>query len=261
MLKAQEIEMNGISSTSRFSNRAENYARYRPGYPSALFDFIEKTIGLHPKAGIVDIGSGTGLFAEPLLHRGYPVACIEPNEDMQKAGEKRLNKYPLFQSFRTTAEDTGLAAQSADLITIAQTFHWLDPVAARIECKRILKPGGQVILAWNRQENKTEFEKKYSAVRAKYRIVEKGPVQIEPQLITEFFFPEKATLKVFPNMQLLDFEGLKGQLLSKSYVPLPGHELYDAMITDLIKLFVTYNENGLVRINYETLLYWGKLSD
>lgn len=260
MLKPYDIGKNGISPTSRFSNRAENYAKYRPGYPNELFNFIEKTIELQSTASIVDIGSGTGLFAEPLLHRGYSVVCIEPNEDMQKAGEARLSKYPLFQSFRTTAEDTGLTAQSADLITIAQTFHWLDPVAAQIECKRILKPGGQVILAWNRQSNKTDFEKKYSALRAKYRIMEKGPVQVEPEVITEFFAPQQATLKLFPNEQLLDFEALKGQLLSKSYVPLPGHDLYDDMITDLIKLFVGYNDNGLVRINYETLLYWGQLS-
>ena len=260
MLKPEELEMAGISSVSRFSNRSENYAKFRPGYPEDLFPFIEKTIQLHPAANIVDIGSGTGLFAEPLLNRGYSVVCIEPNKDMRRAGEQRLKKYSLFQSIRTTAEDTGLPAQSADLITVAQTFHWLDPVAAQIECKRIIKPNGQVILAWNRQMKNSDFEKRYSALRAKYRIGERGPTQIEPALIADFFAPRISSSKIFANKQLLDFEGLKGQLLSKSYIPLPGHDLYDAMITDLIQLFIAFNENGLVRIDYETLLYWGQLN-
>jgi hypothetical protein len=51
-----------IPATSRFSNRAENYARFRPGYPDELFLFIEKTLGLSLSSSIVDIGSGTGLF-------------------------------------------------------------------------------------------------------------------------------------------------------------------------------------------------------
>jgi SAM-dependent methyltransferase len=245
-----------IPSTSRFSNRAENYARFRPGYPDELFLFMEKTMGLELSANIVDIGSGTGLFAEPLLKHGYSVVCIEPNEDMREAGEERLKKYASFQSIRSTAEATGLPDQSVDLITIAQTFHWLDPVATRLECERILKPNGAVALSWNRQANKTRFEEKYTALRRQYRIGEHGPSQIDPLLIEAFFAPGAPDCRMFPNAQMLDFEGVKGQLLSKSYIPLPGHEGYDAMITDLIQLFVANNENGLVRIEYETVLYW-----
>ena len=245
-----------IPATSRFSNRAENYARFRPGYPDELFAFIEKTLGLSSSSSIVDIGSGTGLFAEPLLKHGYGVVCIEPNEDMRKAGEERLRKYPAFQSIGSTAEATSLPDQSVDLITIAQTFHWLDPVATRLECERILKPDGAVLLSWNRQSNKTTFEQKYTALRKQYRIEEPGPKQIDPALIAAFFSPQTAQFNLFPNAQLLDFEGLKGQLLSKSYIPLPGHDLYDDMITELIQLFVANNKNGLVRIEYETLLYW-----
>ena len=248
------------NATSRFSNRADNYAKFRPGYPAELFSYVEKMTALQPDAAIVDIGSGTGLFAEPLLKHGYGVVCIEPNEDMRRAGEHRLRKYPSFQSIRSTAEDTGLAENSVDLITVAQTFHWLDPVAARLECQRILKPNGHVILAWNRETKQTEFEQKYSELRTQYRSDEPGPVQIDPVLINEFFSPGIVSSKGFANKQLLDFEALKGQLLSKSYIPLPGHPEYDEMISRLIRLFVLYNENGLVTVNYETLLYWGQIA-
>lgn len=253
------ISTSNISSTSRFSNRAENYARFRPGYPDEIFDFLEKEMQLKTSDCIVDIGSGTGLFAEPLLKHGLHVVCIEPNEEMRKAGEARLRKYPAFESMQSTAEHTGLTENSVDLITVAQTFHWIDPIAARLECKRVLKPHGQVVLAWNRQRNESTFEKQYTDLRNRYRMGAPGPIQIDPVLINEFFAPTPVATKIFSNKQLLDFEALKGQLLSKSYSPLPGHDTYDDMITDLIKLFVAYNQQGQVEIEYETLLFWGKL--
>ncbi|WEK37838.1 MAG: class I SAM-dependent methyltransferase [Candidatus Pseudobacter hemicellulosilyticus] len=248
------------SPASRFSNRAENYARFRPGYTDELFQFIEETVGLSAESRIVDIGSGTGLFAEPLLKRGFKVVCIEPNKDMRRVGEERLKKYPSFTSINSTAEDTGLSPHGVDLITIAQTFHWLDTTATRQECERILQSEGQVLLAWNRQRNQTVFEKKYTALRNRYRIGDEGPVQIDPVEIKRFFTPLEPQVKLFSNEQLLDFEGLKGQLLSKSYIPLPGHDSYDDMISELIQLFVADNVNGLVRIEYETLLYWGRIA-
>ncbi|MCG2613272.1 class I SAM-dependent methyltransferase [Terrimonas sp. NA20] len=247
------------AAVSRFSNRAENYARFRPGYPSDIFPFLQSELGLTGKTQIVDIGSGTGLFAEPLLQHGFSVTGIEPNDDMRNVAEARLKKYPSFKSINATAEETGLTGNSIDLITIAQTFHWLDPVATRHECQRILAPGGQVVLAWNRQKGDSAFEQQYNALREKYGIAERSSVQVDPVLIADFFSPNTSLSKIFPNKQLLDFEGLKGQLLSKSYIPLPGHESYDAMITDLIRLFVNYNENGLVGIEYETLVIWGTL--
>lgn len=249
------------NNSSRFSNRSENYARFRPGYPSALFPFIEQQTFLNRQSEIVDIGSGTGLFAEPLLEKGYRVVCIEPNDDMRTAGEERLKKYPAFQSIGSTAEATGLPSKSVDLITMAQTFHWLDPVAARHECRRVLKPGGHVVLAWNRERNHTDFEKHYSALRDEYRIGEAAASRIDPVLISEFFSPETPSVHSFPNQQLLNFEALKGQLLSKSYIPLPGHVLYDQMITDLIKLFLDFNESGQVKIDYETVVYIGKMGN
>ncbi|PZR25060.1 MAG: SAM-dependent methyltransferase [Citrobacter freundii] len=247
------------NNTSRFSNRATNYAKFRPGYPPEVFPFLETELQVDHDHVIVDIGSGTGLFAEPILARGYAVTGIEPNDDMRKAGDERLKAFSRFTSVNATAEQTGLDAASVDLITIAQTFHWLDPVATRRECHRILKPGGKVVLAWNRQKAATEFELKFDDMKEKYRIDERITEQVDHSLITTFFAPNKVFEKTFANTQLLDFEGLKGQLLSKSYIPLPGHERYDDMITELIQFFIQYNENGLVKIEYETLLIWGSM--
>ncbi|MFC0774041.1 class I SAM-dependent methyltransferase [Terrimonas alba] len=93
-------ELPVLTPTTRFSNRAENYVKYRPGYPKEIIPFLEQTIGLERNHRIADIGSGTGLFAEPLLQRGYKVICIEPNDEMRIAGEARLQHYPHFTSRR-----------------------------------------------------------------------------------------------------------------------------------------------------------------
>ena len=72
-----------------------------------------------------------------------------------------------------------------------------------------------------------------------------GWMQIDEENIKYFFDPLPYRLAVFENLQILDFDGLKGQLLSSSYIPLPGHEHYEDMITRLAALFVAYNEKDM----------------
>ena len=130
-----------LQPTKRFSNRVENYVKYRPSYPAEIIPFFENTLGIRLDMSITDIGSGTGLFSEPLLKKGYRVICLEPNDEMRKAGENYLGHYPGFLSSNQRAEETGLEEGSIDLITVAQAFHWMDPIATKKEFFRILRPG------------------------------------------------------------------------------------------------------------------------
>jgi SAM-dependent methyltransferase len=246
-----------LTSTNRFSNRAENYVKYRPGYPPELISFLEEKLVLQEGFRIADIGSGTGLFAEPLLQKGYEVVCIEPNEEMRKAGAAHLSHYPGFTSRRHTAEATGLRTASVDVITVAQAFHWLDPIEARKEFRRVLRPGGHIVLAWNIQKTDTYFLKAYDELKETYRIEGTTPKSLDKEQITGFFAPGDFQETTFPNVQLLNFDELKGRLLSVSYIPLPGHPSYETMISAFVQLFVACNENGFVRMEYETNLFWG----
>jgi ubiquinone/menaquinone biosynthesis C-methylase UbiE len=126
-------------STQRFSNRVEQYARYRPSYPESLIDFLIEKCALGSDAEIADIGSGTGLFSQLLLDRGLKVHAIEPNNEMREEAEKTLASFSEFQSGNGTAEQTGLANKSIDLITSAQALHWFDRKKARQEFERLLK--------------------------------------------------------------------------------------------------------------------------
>src|ERR1700730_10638184 len=103
--------------TERFSGRAETYAKYRPGYPDEMLQFLEVLVA--PPAAVADIGSGTGILTRELLKSGYDVWAVEPNEAMRTAAEGTLNGCVAFRSVRGTAEATTLEDRTIDLITCA----------------------------------------------------------------------------------------------------------------------------------------------
>ena len=66
-------------ATTRFSDRVENYVRYRPGYPPEIIEMLRTACGLQPRHSIADIASGTGIFTRLLLENGNTVYAVEPN--------------------------------------------------------------------------------------------------------------------------------------------------------------------------------------
>jgi len=248
-------EIVSLNPTTRFSDRVENYVKYRPSYPSQIIPFLEETIGLQKDHRIADIGSGTGLFSELFLAKGYEVIGIEPNEAMRRASDRKLSKYGGFTSRAHRAEKTGLRSHSVDLLTVAQAFHWMEMLPTKKEFTRILKPGGHIILAWNIRLKNSAFMIAYHELKQEFAIEHHAVDQINPEAIQFFYEPLKAQEKSFDNQQLLDFDALKGQLLSSSYIPLPGNPRYEDMITRLAALFVAHNEKGFVRMNFETKVY------
>ena len=248
-------ELSTLHPTTRFSDRVENYVKYRPSYPKEIIPFLEKYYGLKRDSRIADIGSGTGIFSELFLRSGFPVIGIEPNENMRKAAEIKLAGFSGFTSRNHKAEQTGLKTHSLDLITVAQAFHWMEPAQTKKEFFRILKPEGHIVLAWNVRLGHSNFLQAYLAFRKKFAIDYRESKMIDEEAIDLFFHPMKVKYHCFQNIQQLDFEALKGQLLSASYIPLPGHPLYNDMINELIVLFIEHNHNGLVKMEFETRLY------
>ncbi|HEX9509106.1 MAG TPA: methyltransferase domain-containing protein [Puia sp.] len=248
--------LNELNPTGRFSNRVDNYVKYRPSYPAELVPFLEDSLGLKKGQQVADIGSGTGIFTEILLLKGYYVTGVEPNEAMRQAAERRLGGYDRFYSQNGRAEETGLMDQSVHLITVAQAFHWMEPEATRKEFMRILKPGGHMVLIWNLRLAHTAFLEAYEEfVRAFGHQYEAANRAVESELAA-FFKPMEMGLRVFSNVRLLDFEALKGLVLSSSYMPVEGAPRYEEMTTRLEELFATHKENGLVKMEYETKMYY-----
>jgi SAM-dependent methyltransferase len=245
----------------RFSNRVENYSKYRPGYPAEVLNLLKTECNLTADSIIADIGSGTGKLTEILLANGNVVFGIEPNAAMRAAAESALRSYPAFRSIVGTAERTTMPAASVDLVAAGQAFHWFDTAAAKTEFPRILRPGGWVVLVWNdRQLATTPFLKDYEKFLLEFG-TDYQEVRHDKAVaaIEEFFAPEKVKLASFSNSQVFDLEGLKGRVLSSSYTPDPNHSNFESMLRKLENIFKRHQENGHVTFQYDTKVYYGHL--
>src|ERR1019366_8583554 len=122
------------SSTARFSDRVEDYVRYRPGYSPEVLDLLRAECGLQPSHIVADIASGTGVFTRLLLENGNSVFAVEPNTEMREMGVQQLESiesHGRLVSVAGTAEETTLRSASVDFVTAAQAAHWFDLPRAR----------------------------------------------------------------------------------------------------------------------------------
>ncbi|HSE25983.1 MAG TPA: class I SAM-dependent methyltransferase [Pyrinomonadaceae bacterium] len=250
-----------IKPVDRFSNRVENYVKYRPGYPYAIISLLQTECGLTPKSIVADIGSGTGKLSELFLDNGNRVLAVEPNEAMRVAGEKLLNARQNFVSVNGTSEATTLDSASVDFVTAGQAFHWFDPVATRLEFARILRPGGWVALVWNdRKLEATPFLKDYETLLLEFG-TDYQEVRNDKDItgIARFFAPTSYLYKSFPNRQLFDLEGLRGRVLSSSYAPQPDSPKFGPMMKEIEHIFFRNQCDGLVSFDYDTKVFYGQL--
>jgi ubiquinone/menaquinone biosynthesis C-methylase UbiE len=226
----------------RFANRADDYAKYRPSYPTAAIDAIlhatlhADRVGDPTKLRFADIGAGTGISSRLLADRGVTVWAIEPNAAMRAAAQPHAN----VEYRHGTAEHTGLPDQSVDGILCCQAFHWFEPVAALTEFRRILKPGGQVALMWNDRNRQDEFTEAYThviaqAVDPRYlERLDRKASEAEALRTSDLFTNYRAL--TFSNTHQLDQAGLIGIALSASYVPKQG-DLHQQLLANLAALY------------------------
>ena len=247
-------------STQRFTDRVEDYIKYRPSYPQEVIQTLVQEVGLSDDMVIADIGSGTGILTSQLLETACKVFAIEPNAAMRAAAESMLGNHPGFVSINATAENTSLPDQSLDGITAGQAFHWFDRLATKMEFRRILRPGGFIALVWNSwQTDSSEFMTGYTKLLVEwgtdYQRVSR--TNVDDVAIRQFFHPRTFQKFIFPNCQTFDYEGLKGRLFSSSYTPKEDHSNYEPLILGLRQLFDQYQHNDAIQFEYVTTLYLG----
>jgi SAM-dependent methyltransferase len=247
-------------STTRFSNRVENYVRFRPTYPEGVLQLLREETSLTAASVVADVGSGTGISSELFLRNGNQVFGVEPNAEMRHAAEAMLTRYDKFHSIAATAEATTLPTGSVDYVVAGQAFHWFDRELTRKEFARILRPACWVVLLWNsRRTDSTPFLRDYESLLQRYgtdyRHIQHK--QIDHELLRAFFAGSQFTSRGLFNEQRFDFEGLKGRLLSSSYAPTEDHPNYQAMIHKLEQAFQAHNEDNRVSFEYDTEIYFG----
>ena len=255
--------MPASNATSRFSDRVENYVRYRPGYPPEALQILKTECGLASRHVAADIASGTGIWTRMLLEHGNRVFGVEPNPEMRQEGERLLAQFPKFTSVAGTAESTTLADASVDFVTAAQAAHWFDRQRSRREFARILQPDGWLVLLWNeRLTDSTPFLRDYEQLLLTYGTdYEDVRHERTTDAVNEFFDPAPFQQHVFATGQQFDYAGIEGRLLSSSYAPGPEHPKYAPMLRELRRIFEAHAVAGRTTFDYKTRVYFGRLAE
>ncbi len=140
-----------------FQDGGEHYDRVRPGYP---LDSVEWLVPQGATAA-ADLGAGTGKFTALLVERGLDVAAVDPSADML---EQLRKSHPHVIALQGTAEATGLTDSAFDVVSVAQAWHWCDPLAASTEIARILRPQGTLGLVWNQLDTDVPWVHRLSRI-------------------------------------------------------------------------------------------------
>lgn len=123
-----------------FSNQALEYAQFRPGYPAQLFDYLFDKCKNFECAW--DCATGNGQIAAVLAERFRQVIATDISENqLNNAIEKPNIHYQLSR-----AESPEFPDHSFDLVTVGQAAHWFDFAKFYAEVRRVLKPGGLLVL-------------------------------------------------------------------------------------------------------------------
>jgi len=252
--------MADLRPTERFSDRVEDYVRYRPDYPRALVDWLHG-LGVKPDWAVADIGAGTGISSRLLLDAGHRVTAVEPNAAMRDAAVRWLGHEERFRTVAGSAEATGLPDGSVDLVTAGQAFHWFDKDRMRAECRRILSPRGLVAIFWNtRRLVGTPFLEGFEALMHEYGVdyVSITERYADDDAMARWFGHGYRGMASFPHGQKLDFDALKGRLMSSSYAPKPGHPNHEPLLAALRTLFESTQEDGTVDYDFDTRVFAGR---
>lgn len=243
-------------SKQRFSDRVDDYIKYRPKYPPEIIDILKQHIGLTSNSIIADIGAGTGFLTELFLKNDNYTYAVEPNEATRIACEKLYGNYSHLKIVDGSAEATNLVDNTIDVIVAAQAFHWFNKEECKREFERILKHNGNIVLIWNARKDNAAFAKGYDDILTtnipEYKTLDHR--NVDDTAIAAFFKPRVMRKFVTANRQVFNWDGFKGRVLSSSYVPKNG-AVHDKIMEQIKTLFEKNEINGKVIFEYDTLIY------
>lgn len=134
------------TAAAGFGSAGDVYAAARPTYPPAAVEHVVSRFGIGPDSVVVDVAAGTGKLTHHLPGR---VVAVEPIDDM-----RRHLRVPCAAAL---AEALPVRDGAADVVTVAQAFHWFDRDRATREIARVLRSGGGLAMLWNTRDDSVEW--------------------------------------------------------------------------------------------------------
>lgn len=134
-------------SNPDWSCTSTDYAKHRHGFPPRFYDLIARESLFAPGMRVLDLGTGTGTVARALASRGGDVLGLDAVPGQIEAARRLAAAEGLSLRFEEgLAERTGQPDASFDLVVAAQCWHWFDRGLATAEARRVLKPGGALLI-------------------------------------------------------------------------------------------------------------------
>ena len=201
---------------------------------------MKKDLQLREGGIVADVGLGTGIMSDQLLSVGYVVYAVEPNEDMRKQAELQLGKCENFISLQGEASKIPLENASVDCIIAAQAFHWFDADAFRVECQRILRPDGIVLLVYNMRDMDNPLTKDLARLHEQFNPAFHGFSNGLKDSDLKNFFKGACEVKSWNNDQVMTKNAFIERALSSSYSPRESDTNYERFLEEMEKLFLRY---------------------
>jgi SAM-dependent methyltransferase len=197
-----------------FARAADAYERARPSYPEEAVAWMAERCGLGTASTVVDVGAGTGKLTRLLPPTGARVVAIEPVAEMRA----KLDGLGV-EALDGTAESLPLADAFADVVTVAQAFHWFDHERALPELHRVLRPGGHLVLFWNNRDLSDPVQAAVEGILAPLRgsvTSQLGGTWRDPLAHSPLFGP--AETREFEYVQRFTADDLRDRVWSTSFV-------------------------------------------
>ncbi|MEI6700781.1 MAG: class I SAM-dependent methyltransferase [Actinomycetota bacterium] len=190
------------------------YSSGRPDYPLTALDYFKDVLNLHAGTVAVDLGAGTGIFSRQIRPFLGALVAVEPSESMRDEFDRLTPGIEVVAGHDCSIP---LPDASANVVFVAQAFHWFTLPDALLEIHRVLTPAGQLALIWNERDESVDWVQELSlAMQWNTRQPYEVGRDFTGDLLTGPF--GNVERHEFKHSQLLDHEGLFVRVASTSYL-------------------------------------------